>query len=505
MTNEKDEGTFFAKCFYFQIPNGSATTINGYFALPSNVSELNDYMCGPMNRKGLVCSECIDGFGPSITSLVYMCANCSSPWSGILLYVAVEFVPTMVFYLIVLTFRISMTSAPMTCFVWFSQLTVYILFKDHGVMDKIIVQSHSESVKYLLMFTGSFYGIWNLDILKYALPPLCISSKLSIIHIELLECISSLNPLFLIFVTWFLVEVHDCNFRPIVLAWKPFHRCFVRLRKGYDTKTDIIDVFATFLLLTYSKLAYQSLQILGSQYIVRNGLPYRKVQLYDPTVGYMSGEHLPFVIIAVVILIVLVIPPPFILLLYPTKACRACLIKCRLDGRIGVILHTFVEKFFSCYKDGSNGGYDMRGFSALYFLMRPMVVIIYVVRTLNWCEHVWFLAILLFTSASLLIAFVKPYKKIIMNLTDSLLLALISLFCLLAATEFKNVLLHSMSEMISILIPMGIFLFYIVYGFICKCKTSQFINSHVIEKVVHCFAGGYNNREHQRLLSPYHH
>ena len=36
----------------------------GFISLPENVSELNDYMCGPMNRKGLVCSECIDGFGP---------------------------------------------------------------------------------------------------------------------------------------------------------------------------------------------------------------------------------------------------------------------------------------------------------------------------------------------------------------------------------------------------------------------------------------------------------
>ena len=27
-------------------------------------------MCGPLNRKGLVCSECANGFGPSVTSFL---------------------------------------------------------------------------------------------------------------------------------------------------------------------------------------------------------------------------------------------------------------------------------------------------------------------------------------------------------------------------------------------------------------------------------------------------
>ena len=129
MTYERNVGTFFAKCYYFQLPCGNITA-DGYFQLPNNVSELNDYMCGHMNRKGIVCSECIDGFGPSVMSFGYKCANCSKAWSGMALYILVELVPITVFYILILTFWINMTSAPMTGFILYSQLVVYTIFKD---------------------------------------------------------------------------------------------------------------------------------------------------------------------------------------------------------------------------------------------------------------------------------------------------------------------------------------------------------------------------------------
>ena len=78
--NEKTKILSIFKCPYFQfgyfryVYHGSMYVIQ----LPMNLShQLNDYMCDPMNRKGLVCSECADGFGPSLSSFEYRCANCS--------------------------------------------------------------------------------------------------------------------------------------------------------------------------------------------------------------------------------------------------------------------------------------------------------------------------------------------------------------------------------------------------------------------------------------------
>jgi hypothetical protein len=46
------------KCPYFQLEGHQVSDSEPrYVKLPHNISELNDYMCGPMNRKGLLCDS----------------------------------------------------------------------------------------------------------------------------------------------------------------------------------------------------------------------------------------------------------------------------------------------------------------------------------------------------------------------------------------------------------------------------------------------------------------
>jgi len=76
------------------------------------------------NRGGWLCKDCIDGFGPSVVSIGYACANCTENNYGWMLYILSEFFPATLFYFVVLTLRVRITSAPMNCFVMFSQLLV---------------------------------------------------------------------------------------------------------------------------------------------------------------------------------------------------------------------------------------------------------------------------------------------------------------------------------------------------------------------------------------------
>ena len=69
-------------CTYFEV-SGHNISEPGFIVVPKNVSQLNDYMCGPMNRKGIVCSDCIDGYGPSVTSPNFRCSDCSNAWYGV--------------------------------------------------------------------------------------------------------------------------------------------------------------------------------------------------------------------------------------------------------------------------------------------------------------------------------------------------------------------------------------------------------------------------------------
>ena len=91
-----------------------------YVKLPSNLSQLNDSICGPLNRKGHMCSECADGFGLSVTSSRYICVKCTDAWYRVPLFLIFEFAPVTIFYLIVLVFHIRITSAPMPCFIMYA-------------------------------------------------------------------------------------------------------------------------------------------------------------------------------------------------------------------------------------------------------------------------------------------------------------------------------------------------------------------------------------------------
>ena len=96
----------------------------GYILLPSNITALNDYMCAPLHRSGFLCRKCKDSFGPSIAVMGHtnlkQCYKCREAWIGVVLYLFLEFVPITVLFTIFLVFRISVTSAPMTCFVMYT-------------------------------------------------------------------------------------------------------------------------------------------------------------------------------------------------------------------------------------------------------------------------------------------------------------------------------------------------------------------------------------------------
>ena len=125
-TYEEGAGLFVGRCNFLR-PSLYTVIKDNYIRLPDNISELNDYLCGRVNRKGKLCSECIDGFSLSVFTVIPICSNCTNAWYGIPLYLFLEYVPITIFYFIVLFFRISVTSSPMVAFVFFSQIGVSTL------------------------------------------------------------------------------------------------------------------------------------------------------------------------------------------------------------------------------------------------------------------------------------------------------------------------------------------------------------------------------------------
>ena len=409
MTNE-EAGTFIGECEIYSL-NKNAELIDGvYVQLPNNVSELNDYMCGPMNRKGRICSECIDGFAPSVTSVGYICSNCTGAWYGIPLYLLPEFVPITLFYILVLVCQISVTSSPLTYCIFYSQLVVYA-FADCPIMEFYKSNKEMTLVKILL----TLHGIWNLDFFHYILPPFCVSPNLKFIHVLLLKYISALYPVLLIALTWLVIEMHSHNFKPVVWLWDK-----INCRKiNNQSNTTIIDIFATFFLLSYTKLCFTSMVIFWHipVYNANDSQYYNYVHI-DPTIVFFGKEHIPYVVIAALVLLVFGVLPAVLLAAYPIRILRSLFLINRLSGRSKVALNIFVEKFYSCYRDGLDGGKDMRSFASLHLIIRLLFPLL--------SYFSLSMGIILFGVCCLIIFLFKPCKKHYMNNIDACILALIA-------------------------------------------------------------------------------
>ena len=126
-------------------------------------------------------------------------------------------------------------------------------------------------------------------------------------------------------------KLHDNNFRPVVWLWRPFHRHFVHFRRRWDSTASIINALTTFLLLSFSKLLFISFTLLYNFSVqVNDDNPSKYVLYYDPTVDCHALEYTMFAAIAVCVLIIFIIFPTFLLILYPTRLFRKCVLPDRL-------------------------------------------------------------------------------------------------------------------------------------------------------------------------------
>ena len=127
---------------------------------------------------------------------------------------------------------------------------------------------------------------------------------------------------------------------------------------------------------------------------------------YSGDIEYFGREHLPYGILAIVMLCVFVIQPIAILALYLFAFFQKFL---NLFPARWYILHTFVDSFQGCYKDGTEPGTrDCRWFSAFFILTRYLFLIVYG----NIGRASYFpLCPLFLLCVILLLVVVQPYKS----------------------------------------------------------------------------------------------
>ena len=427
--NSTTEITEIGLCPY--IYQRSNLSRDNFFPLPKHISNLTSFMCGSLHRKGRLCGECEDGFGPALYSYTLECKKCLGHGAGWLLYITLTVIPTTVLYIIVLVFRVSAPSPPLNAFVLFCHITVYT-FRSHASLYLLFVNGLKGPSSVLLKVMLTLCGFWDLDIFRPIFPHFCISPNMKNLHAFTLEYIEAFYPLVLILITYICIKLHDHNIRPVVLLWKPFHRCFVYFRRSWDSEASIINAFATFLLLSFSKILFVSFTLLywiHVKLVYRNGtiLSSPPVMYYDSTVQLYSVNHLPFAGVSMSLGLTFIVFPTLLLILYPTRIFRKCIACCRF--RRWHALHTFMEAFQGQYKDGTNGTRDFRIVSALYLVFRIALLITSSGNRKN--AFGWLGTAIVLFSTSLFFAIVRPYKVNYFNVIDSIILAMVGLLTLI--------------------------------------------------------------------------
>ena len=242
-------------------------------------------------------------------------------------------------------------------------------------------------------------------------------------------------------------------------------------KRNWNPKKTILKTCATFLLLSYSKILFVSINLIFAVplYDCSGSLiSDDTVLLFDPSVTFFHSNHIPYVVLALSIIAVFVVLPPLLLLLYPTRVFRACL---KFMGfRRWDILHLVMDVFQGWFKDKTENQVDYRSFSALYLLLRILFALVSIAILLNIFNgyYYWYFIGMFHILLGVVFLTIKPYKKKWMNIADGLFL--FTLGALMITKDSGEKFTFIMGAVIVILVTASTLL-YFIYTCATKCKN----------------------------------
>lgn len=396
-----------------------------YEQLPANRSELNHFMCSHISRNGEFCGQCKQDHAPSpYTYYGVPCTKCHSSSPGWLYFILLELSFPTIMFLAFLIFRIRITSGCMVALALYSQIIAYIFNTPYLYY---LLKEYSIPLTHTVL---TLYGVWNMDFFRLIIPRFCVSKNLSTVEVVALGYISAFYPLLLTIMAYIITKLHHNGCKLIVAMWTPIHRHAIVFKRFLKHDASLVDVFATLLLLSYTKILFVSLEIVQPLkfYHLNNSFPGpHSVMLksVDPHFDYTSTQQLPFLILAFAILFVFCIIPPLILCLYPSRCTRGAFDRCSFTRSKDFA--KLVGAFQDGYKNGTSGTRDYRAVSALYAMHRVFLFLfLFSLKNHDFISTVPFLwQSILYILTFAFYAYARPYKSDWNNMIELLLLLLL--------------------------------------------------------------------------------
>ena len=388
--------------------------------MPGNTSQLEEVMCSPHNRTGFMCGECIDGHGPAVFSPTMNCVNCSRGISryGVIVYLLLQLSPTTVIFICLVIFRFNITSGPLLGYIVFCQTITLCVgsYKWHAIYSYII-QHASKSLKLLTLMSLTVANFWTLTFSRLFIQPFCVSEKLTLIDIQLLQFLFATYPLFLAIIAYILVELHTRNWRIVRIVCKPFELLLKKANITLVVTGDtIFQAFASLFLLSNISVIVE-MQILFNKRKIYNstGALQKSILLIDPTVEWFDHKHIMYILIAMVPFLLVSLFPSLLLLIYPTWLYHY--LSRFLSPRKRLAITAFAEAIHSCFKDGLNGTRDYRALAAinLLFLIPFGQIMEFLSSLVGYSENT--LSLIIVVAILCVVSYTKPCKQTIANVS----------------------------------------------------------------------------------------
>ena len=413
--NALEEQTEVGQCVYHHREVGRYYYVENsqYLMLPKNALELNEFMCGDFNRAGTLCGACKDGYYPLAYSFDMYCVQCPNGKANWWKFVLAALLPLTIFYFIVLIFKVNITSC-LYGYVFYSQaVSVPPLSR-----ALLVALKNKQKLQHSARYIGSLYTLWNLDFLRSIRLDICLETDT--LQTLVLDLIVGVYPLLLMILTYLLIELHDRNVQLFIVIWKPLRRVFNLVHNNWNVRTSLIDAFVTFFFLSNVKLLNMSLDLLSPvkvhQLNTTGHLTYSWRLYYDATVPYFGHRHLPYAILAIVVAVLFVLLPMLLLLFYPFYWFQKLL---NVFPFRWYILHTFMDSFQGCYKNGTEPGTrDCRWFSSVFIVVQLLGMFLSVTGTSS--VHLP-ATMMVFAGAlvAIMLMTVQPYKTGISHYTST--------------------------------------------------------------------------------------
>ena len=423
---------------------------DGYSALLSNRSQWNEVLCGSFRREGTLCGACQNGSYAPAYSFDMNCLQCNNGRDNLWKYMLWAFGPLTLFYFVILFLPVNVISSRFMGFVLYNQMMAVPML----IRILLINKKDRSYIPRLARFIATFYGIWNLDYFRTYNSGVCLQTDtLATLSLDLAV---ATYPLFLMVITYIMTIVYSNNFRPLVILMKPFLTVLAFFKSNWNTRTSTIDSFVTFSLLSNIKLLSLCADLLTPvsmyQFVTLQNVSHSRRLYYDTTVEYFGPKHLPYAVMAIVVLFIFIILPILLLTLYPFRAVQKCLNL--LPGRSQLFVNTFVDSFQGCYKNGTEPGTrDYRYLSALHFIIRLIMIVIYI-RTLNTMFAPFATIVLVLAATCIIIT--DPFKRNFQYTCYNWLMHILFLACFFICFTSLDIIQFSDAHQTYSIIPIAI-------------------------------------------------